>query len=59
MVRRLIGVCHVEDFKEIKDEQAKGKCELMGVTFARELLRGEIEGVEGAVERARVVGEIE
>ena len=32
---------------------------MVGETFARELLRGEIEGVEGAVERARVVGEIE
>ena len=56
IIRRLIGVAHVEDFLGIQEEEARGKCEVMGVGFARELLRGEIDGVKEAVERAKELG---
>jgi len=38
MMRRIIGVAKVEDFKSIKDESIKAKCELKALCFGRTLV---------------------
>lgn len=38
MIRRIIGLAHVEDFESITDSDLRAKCELKALLFARQLL---------------------
>lgn len=38
IIRRILGIAHVEDMEGIKDENLKAKCERSALLFARELL---------------------
>ncbi len=38
MIRRILGIAHVEDLESIKDTVLRAKCERNALVFARELL---------------------
>lgn len=40
MMRRIVGIAHVEDFKAIKDDDARAACERRALRFGRRLLVG-------------------
>jgi 5-methylthioribose kinase len=35
IIRRIIGIAHVEDFESIQDQDVKATCELRALTIAR------------------------
>lgn len=38
MIRRIIGICHVEDLDGIENIEIKAKCEIKVLKFARDLM---------------------
>ncbi|CAI0445650.1 unnamed protein product [Linum tenue] len=40
MIRRIVGVAHVEDLESIKDQSRRAKCERQALEFAKSLLKG-------------------
>jgi len=38
MIRRILGIAHVEDLESIKDTISRARCEKNALIFARELL---------------------
>ena len=54
MVRRIVGVAHVQDMDCIEDEEARAACERKALKFGRRLLvgRGGFESIEEVVHSA-------
>lgn len=40
MVRRIVGIAHVEDFKAIRDDATRAACERRALRFGRALVVG-------------------
>jgi 5-methylthioribose kinase len=38
MIRRIIGIAHVEDLESINDTVLRARCETNALTFARDIL---------------------
>jgi 5-methylthioribose kinase len=38
MIRRIVGIAHVEDLESIPDQEARGVCEKRSMRLARKLL---------------------
>jgi 5-methylthioribose kinase len=55
MVRRLIGVAHVEDFLSIEDVGLRGKCEGRALEFAQVLLLEKDLLLEESIAKARQI----
>ncbi|KAI3413114.1 S-methyl-5-thioribose kinase, partial [Psidium guajava] len=55
MIRRIVGVAHVEDFESITDAGKRADCERRALTFARMLLkeRQKFEGISEVVSLVR------
>ncbi|KAF7846741.1 hypothetical protein BT93_L3837 [Corymbia citriodora subsp. variegata] len=55
MIRRIVGVAHVEDFESITDARKRADCERRALDFARMLLkeRRKFEGISEVVSLAR------
>ncbi|MCD8497698.1 MAG: S-methyl-5-thioribose kinase [Alphaproteobacteria bacterium] len=47
MIRRILGLAHVEDFEAIENQDIRGACEIRALEFARRLIleRGEFKGM--------------
>jgi 5-methylthioribose kinase len=56
MIRRILGLAHVEDFESIEDTTARALCERKALTFARSLLlnRDDYPSVKSLIERVQV-----
>ena len=56
MIRRILGLAHVEDFESIEDVAARALCERKALTFARSLLlnRDDYPSVKSVIERVEV-----
>ena len=55
MIRRILGLAHVEDLESIADRAARARCEREGLALARDLLvhRGHYQRMAEVVARAR------
>jgi 5-methylthioribose kinase len=55
MIRRLVGISHVEDFEAIADPATRARCEAAALAFARELMvrRAGFTGIGALTEEAR------
>jgi 5-methylthioribose kinase len=51
MIRRILGLAHVEDFESIADPERRAHCEAKALRLARELLVG-AEGFSGLADVA-------
>ncbi|KAL3137231.1 hypothetical protein ABBQ32_006781 [Trebouxia sp. C0010 RCD-2024] len=59
MIRRIVGIAHVDDFKDIQDEAVRGVCEARALRFGRRLLLqwfDDVQAVVQAAEKERHVG---
>ena len=60
MIRRILGLAHVEDMEAIADPERRARCEINALKLARELLvcpQG-FSGVADVVSAARSVGRV-
>lgn len=55
MLRRIVGISHVEDLDSIKDPDVRAKCERHGLNIAKELVKNGLtfEKIEDALQLAR------
>ena len=55
MIRRIVGIAHVEDLESITDQEIKASCELTALKFARDLTvnRESFSSIQGVIELAR------
>ena len=55
MIRRLIGISHVEDFEAIASTETRARCEAAAMAFARELMvrRVDFRSIGALTEDAR------
>ena len=55
MIRRLIGISHVEDFEAITSTETRARCEAAAMAFARELMvrRADFRSIGALTEDAR------
>jgi 5-methylthioribose kinase len=55
MLRRIVGIAHVEDLESIKDDQTRAICEIRGLNIAKMFIKcaSEITSIEGAIHVAR------
>lgn len=56
MLRRIVGIAHVEDLETIKDDQTRAICEIRGLEIAKMFIKSasDITTIEGAIHVARV-----
>lgn len=57
IIRRIVGLAHVEDFESIEDKDIRAACETRAVTFARTLIlnRDSIDTIAAVIENAKAV----
>ena len=57
MIRRILGLAHVEDLESIADPERRARCEAKALGLARELMLGAkgFAGIADAVAAARAV----
>ena len=61
MIRRILGLAHVEDLESIADPERRARCETRALTLARELMLGakgfsgmsDVAAAARSMERAR------
>jgi 5-methylthioribose kinase len=55
MLRRIVGIAHVEDLESIKDDQTRAICEIRGLQIAKMFIKSasDITTIEGAIHVAR------
>jgi 5-methylthioribose kinase len=55
MLRRIVGIAHVEDLETIKDDQTRAICEIRGLEIAKFFIKSvsSITTIEGAIHIAR------
>lgn len=56
MIRRLVGISHVEDFEAITSPELRAKCEMAALSFARDLMvrRADFHHIVSITEEARL-----
>jgi 5-methylthioribose kinase len=58
MIRRILGLAHVEDLEAIEDPERRARCETKGLRLARDLLvdAKDFSGLAEVVDAARAIG---
>ena len=57
IIRRLVGIAHVADIEEIKDQEVRANCEKRALKFGRRLLVGGAEGFSNVSEIVKSAAE--
>jgi 5-methylthioribose kinase len=54
MLRRIVGIAHVEDLDSIHDDQTRAICEIQGLHIAKTFIKSPPTTIEGAIHVARI-----
>ena len=57
MIRRIVGLAHVEDFESISDTTLRAQCERKALHLAREMLvnKSTFDSLQAIIQRAREI----